>query len=241
MYFGQGLQLYEENEHQRYLNEWQRLHSSETLDHAEKERRNELETFFAAETVGGRDIEDGWKLHAAENTVLFGHIDPSQMDTRLDLVDRCLVLHLPHFSPEMIEGQLKGRTDWNRVGEIKRSYHPKRTWNQFPIVRDQVLAILDIFHGSGVNAGDLLAKQISYLLSVAEAWKLPDTQLLAAHICQTLILPRVKGLGEDILQQIEDVETLPNLAPQLRQQLGKLKQHAVSNRLEEIRCIDVIG
>ena len=69
----------------------------------------------------------------------------------------------------MIESQIQGRTDWNRIGEIKRTYHPKRTWNQFPVVRDQVLSILDIFHGSGVEAGDLLAKQISYLLSVAEA------------------------------------------------------------------------
>ena len=145
-----------------------------------------LETFFSTETVGGRDIEDGWRLHASENTVLFGHIDPSQIDDApLDLVDRSLVLSLPHFSPEMIEGQIKSRTDWHSIGEIKRTYHPKRTWNQFPVVRDQVLAILDIFHGSGIEAGDLLAKQISYLLSVAEAWKLPDTQLPAAHICQT--------------------------------------------------------
>ncbi len=228
MYFGQGIELYSQEDHQRYHSEYLDLQQAPTLTATEQTRRDELEHFFDAKTIGGIPIEDAWRLHATENTILFGHISAEQIeDTPLSLVQRSMVIEVPTFSVERIQYRLGAVEDWVPLREGKRTLQPKHTWKMFPTVRNETFAILDALHGKGITVNDLLAKQIAFFLAGAEAWSLPDNALLTTHLCQTLLLPRLLGKSEDILEGIDQLESIDTLTPQLRMYLGSFKKQVV--------------
>ncbi len=231
MYFGDGIALYEDEDNLRYIEEYQRLQNADTLSASEQTRRDDLEHFFDAETLGGLPMQEAWKLRASENTILFGHIEPAQIDTTpLDLVQRALVLEIPEFSVERIEYRLNAVEDWTPLREGIRHLAPKDTWQKFGTVREQTFELLDAVHNRGIKVSDLLAKQISFLLAGAEAWELPDDALLSAQVCQLLLLPRLNGDAEMLLQGLEALEQCDFIPPQLQLQLGNLKRLCVRNR-----------
>ena len=95
MYFGDGVQLYESSTHEQYLHEWEELTSQDSLSPLQAERKDELEGLFSPENVGGREMTEGWRLHADTNTVLFGLLESEQMDEQpMDLVKRSLLIEL---------------------------------------------------------------------------------------------------------------------------------------------------
>ena len=241
MYFGDGVQLYESSTHEQYLHEWEELTSQDSLSPLQAERRDELEGLFSPENVGGREMTEGWRLHADTNTVLFGLLESEQMDEQpMDLVKRSLLIELPQFSINLVKNQLNERVDLTRLPEQKRTYHPKQTWTRFPIVREQMMALLDIFHGSGFTVGDLMAKQISFYLSAAESWAVADSPLLTHHVFHAVVLPQLQASSNQLLEMVDEATNLPHLAPQLRLLLNKLRRTATGKRGATIRGIDVM-
>ena len=231
MYFGDGISLYEEKDNLQYIEEYQRLQNAPTLSASEQTRRDDLEHFFDAETLGGFPMQEAWKLRASENTILFGHIDPTQIDsTPLDLAQRALVLEIPEFSIERIEYRLNAIEDWTPLREGIRRLAPKDTWQKFGTVREQTFELLDALHNHGIKVNDLLAKQISFLLAGAEAWELPDDALLSAQVCRLLLIPRLSGDAEVLIQGLETIEQCDFIPPQLQMHLGNLKRLCVRNR-----------
>ena len=114
--------------------------------------------------------------------------------------------------------------------EGHRTFRPKATWKQFPRCREELFQILDVLHGRGITVDDLLAKQVSYLLAAAEAWQLADSSLLTYHMCKMIVWYRIRGMVETILEAMEDLEALSCVAPQLRQDIGRLKRLALQNK-----------
>ena len=57
MYFGDGIQLFKEEDNERYYEEYQTLQSKDNLNATEQTRRDELEDFFDASVVGGVEID----------------------------------------------------------------------------------------------------------------------------------------------------------------------------------------
>ena len=231
MYFGDGIQLYKEEDNERYYDEYQTLQSKEGLNATEQTRRDELEDFFDASVVGGAPIEDAWRLKASDNTVLLGHINRRELDrTPPALLQRALVLDVPDFSTERVQYRIQAIEDWTPLIEGTRTFRPKATWKRFPQCREELFQILDILHGRGISVDDLLAKQVSFILAAADAWNLPDGSLLTYHMCKMIVWPRIQGMAETIFEAMEDLETLPFIAPQLRQDIGRLKKLALQNK-----------
>ena len=113
MYFGDGIQLYKEEDNERYYEEYQTLQSKDNLNATEQTRRDELEDFFDASVVGGVEIDNAWRLKASDNTVLLGHINRSELDrTPPALLQRALVLEVPDFSTERVQYRIKAIEDW---------------------------------------------------------------------------------------------------------------------------------
>ena len=235
MYFGDGVELYKEDDNERYYEEYQSLQSKDSLNATEQTRRDELEDFFDAKTIGGYPIEKAWRLNASDNTVLLGHISHTELDrTPPALLQRALVLEVPNFSPERVQYRIQAIEDWIPLVEGRRHFRPKATWKQFPRCREELFQILDILHGRGITVNDLLAKQVSFLLAAAEAWQLPDNSLLTYHMCKMIVWPRIQGMAETIFETMEDLETLPFIAPQLRQDIGRLKRLATQHKGQQI-------
>lgn len=241
MYFGDGVQLYDKATHEQYLNEWEELLSQNGLSPLQASRRDELEGLFSPESIGGREMSDGWRLHANTNTTLFGLIEPDQLDEQpMDLIKRSLLIEIPAFSVNLVKTQLSERVDLTPLPEQKRRHQPKQTWAQFPIVREQMMALLDIFHGAGFTVGDLMAKQISFYLSAAESWAVADSPLLTHHVFHAVILPQINASANTILEMVDEASNLSNLAPQLRLLLNKLRRTATTHRGSYMRGIDIM-
>ena len=196
MYFGDGIQLYKEDDNDRYYDEYQTLQSKDNLNATEQTRRDELEDFFDASVIGGVEIDDAWRLKASDNTVLLGHINRTELDrTPPALLQRALVLEVPDFSTERVQYRIKAIEDWTPLVEGHRTFRPKATWKQFPRCREELFQILDVLHGRGIKVDDLLAKQVSYLLAAAEAWQLADSSLLTYHMCKMIVCSSHSGHG----------------------------------------------
>ena len=235
MYFGDGIQLYKSEDNDRYYDEYQQLQSQSSLNATEQTRRDELEEFFDATVVGGYAIDDAWRLKATDNTVLMGHINRSELEqTPPALLQRALVLTVPEFSVERVRYRLQAIDDWTPLREGHRTFRPKSTWKQFPKCRDELFKILDVLHGNGITVNDLLAKQVSFLLAAAEVWHLPDNSLLTYHICKLMIWPRLQGESEQLFEALENLEALPFIVPQLRQDIGSLKKLALKYKGQSI-------
>jgi hypothetical protein len=234
-YFGKGARLFDEEENQNYFDEYMLLQSKASLTLEERERCNALEEFFSAEMLGGRSPYDAWRLHVSGNTMIFGALSRDHRERSLDIVKRSLVLRVPDIDSEEIEEILKKRKDTpSRLTDVPRRRNPKSTWNLFPLTRDQILEFLPLLKRCNVDVDDILAKQVSFLLAGAKAWDVPDSPLLASHILHTLLLPRIRCLGNEAIAPIKEMQQIENLAPELQKSLSQIMTLALVNRTELI-------
>jgi len=234
-YFGKGARLFSEEENQRFLDEFMELQSKSTLSPEEIARRDLLEEFYSSEMLGGRSLYDAWRLHASGNTMIFGVLSREFKERSLDIVKRSIVLKVPDIDPDEINDLLNKRRDEpNRLIDIPRRRNPKSTWNKFPIARDQILEILPLLQKCNVQVDDVLAKQVSFLLAGAESWEVPDSPLLSSHIIHSILLPRIRCLGNQAINPLKQMQKIKNMSPELQKTLSQLITLALVNRNEII-------
>ena len=220
LYFGQGARLYSEEDNAKYMHEYENLVSSDILTEKERQRRDQLEAFFSAELLGGRSIDEAWRLYASPNTVFLGHLDQINSDT-IELAHNALILDIPNIPASNIMDMLQKRKDIpSRIVEIPRKRLPKQTWHAFPIAREQIMRIFEYLQPCNIGNIETIAKQIGLLLATADAWQIPDGNLLAAHISLSILLPRVRCSPAELQQALDNISNIENLSPQLHQILG---------------------
>lgn len=220
LYFGHGSRLYSEEENSKYIQEYENLVTSDSMTEKERLRRDQLEAFFSAELLGGRSMEEAWRLYASPNTVFLGHLDQINGDT-IELAHHALVLDIPNIPVANIMEFLQKRKDIpSRIVEIPRKRLPKQTWHAFPVAREQIMRIFEYLQPCNIGNIETIAKQIGLLLATADAWQMPDGNLLAAHISLSILLPRVRCTPAELQQALNNISSIENLSPQLQQILG---------------------
>ena len=98
------------------------------------------------------------------------------------------------------------------------------------MARNQIMELLPLLRQCNVPVDDVLAKQVSFLLAGAQAWNMSDSPLLASHIIHTLLIPRIRCKGKDLIEPIKTMQQIEHLSPELQKTLSQLMSKALSNR-----------
>ena len=73
---------------------------------------------------------------------------------------------------------------------------------------------------------------MSTFLAIAEIWGVHDGPILASHLAQCLLLPRVRCLGGDAIEPLRQVLHIEGLAPDLQKAISHLINRAIQHRHE---------
>ena len=228
-----GALLFSEEENQRWLKEYEEFHTRDDLDSHEELRRDLLEDFYAADSLGGQPPERAWRLRSPENLVLMGVLDTDRAAKALDILSHAFVLTVPELDTDDIETALEGRQEGlPRVVLAKQELKLEGTWERFPHTREQLFEIMRCLGNCNFSLTPALSQQVATFLAYAEAWGIHDGPVLVSHLTQTLVLPRIRCLGNDAIPAMRKILELDGLSPDLQKTVSHLINRAIQHRHE---------
>ncbi|MEC7987751.1 MAG: hypothetical protein VX278_21460 [Myxococcota bacterium] len=227
-----GVLLYPETENQRWLSEYNTLHSQADLSPEQSDRRDLLEEFFSANMLGAAHPEKAWRLHSTPNVSLIGILDTTHAPKELDLLSHAFVLTLPEIGLPDPSNLSALAPKLKKLDIQQHKLENFDAWERFPQCRKQLFDMMRELSACNFNLTAALSEQVSSFLYLCALWGIPDGPVAASHLFQTLFLPRIRCRGSKAVEPLTKILSKDGLAPDLLKRLSHLRNKAIQHQSE---------